>query len=86
MSYRFAPNWFAGVETRVRSEYPNFDLGNHEHSVIFVGPSVHYAAQAWWVTLQYGYQVWGDGVDEPSGQTFAEESRHEIRLKFGFNF
>ncbi len=86
LTYRFAPNWFAGVEARGRSEFPDFDLGNHEHTVVFVGPALHYASQAWWATLQYGYQVWGNGVDEASGHTFAEESRHELRLKLGFSF
>lgn len=86
LTYRFAPNWFAGVETRIRSEYPDFDLGNHEHTVLFVGPVLHYGAEKWWATLQWGYQVWGKGVDEPAGMTFAEESRHEVRLKVGFNF
>jgi hypothetical protein len=86
LTYRFAPNWFAGVETRVRSEYPDFDFGNHEHTVVFVGPNLHYGAEKWWATLQWGYQVWGKGVDEAPGHTFAEEARHELRLKVGFNF
>jgi len=86
-SYRFARNWFFGPEMHIRSEYPNFDLGFHEHTVVFVGPALHYGAQRWWATLSYAYQAWGDGVDEPSrGYTFAEETRHELRLKFGLNF
>lgn len=86
LTYRVAPNWFVGAETRIRSEYPDFDLGNHEHTVLFVGPAIHYAAKKWWATLQWGWQAWGDGVDEPSGNTYAEESQHEFRLKIGFNF
>jgi hypothetical protein len=87
LSYRFAPGWFAGIEGRIHSEFPNFDLGQYEHSVVFVGPSLHYAAQRWWTTFSWGYQVWGNGVDEPiSGKTYAEEARNEYRLKIGFNF
>jgi len=87
VTYRVAPNWFLGVDTRVRSEYPDFDFGNHEHTVIFVGPVVHYASEKWWATLSWGYQAYGTGVDEPvNGKTFAEESRHEFTLKIGFNF
>jgi hypothetical protein len=87
VSYRFAPNWFIGVEARVRSEYPNFDFGFHEHTVVFVGPALHYGGKKWWSTLSYGYQVWGTGVDEPvSGKTYLEEARNEFRLKVGFNF
>ena len=87
LSYRFAPNWFFGPEVHMRSEFPRFDFGFHEHSAIFAGPALHYGAKNWWATLSYAYQAWGEGVDEPSnGHTFAEEARHEFRLKVGFNF
>jgi hypothetical protein len=87
LSYRFAPNWFFGPEAHMRSEFPEFDFGFHEHSVIFVGPALHYGAKNWWGTFSYAYQIWGEGVDEPSiGKTYAEEARNEFRLKVGFNF
>jgi hypothetical protein len=86
VTYRFAPNWFLGAEARIRSEYPLFDLSFHEHTAVFVGPALHYGGKQWWATLSYGYQVWGKGVDEPAGQTYAEEAQNELRLKIGFNF
>jgi hypothetical protein len=87
ISYRFAPNWYIGLENHVRAEYPMFHLGNYEHVVDYAGPALHYATQRWWVTLSYNYQIFGNGIDEPaSGQTFAEEVRHQIRLKIGINF
>lgn len=87
LSYRFAPNWYAGVESRIRSEYPLFDLGFHEHTVVFVGPALHYGSEKWWATLSYGYQIWGTEVDATvSGKAYAEEARNEFRLKIGFNF
>jgi hypothetical protein len=87
VSYRFAPNWYIGGESHVRSEYPLFEFGNHEHTVVFAGPSLHYGAERWWVTLSYGYQIHGTGINEPAdGNTFAEEVRNEIRLKIGLNF
>jgi Family of unknown function (DUF6662) len=87
VAYRFAPNWFAGVEIHSRWEYPQFDLHNFEHRVFYAGPSIHYSQQRWWVTLTWNYQVYGKGFDEPAdGQTFAEETRQLVRLKIGFNF
>jgi hypothetical protein len=87
ISYRFAPNWYIGLENHVRAEYPLFHIGNFEHVVDYAGPAIHYATQRWWVTLSYNYQIFGNGIDEPaSGQTFAEEVRHQVRLKIGFNF
>ncbi len=88
ISYRFARNWSAGVETHFRAEWPMFNLfHNFEHVVVYAGPTVHYAGKKWWATLNYDYQVYGTGVDEISAhQTFAEETRHVFRLKVGFNF
>ncbi len=87
LSYRFAPGWFAGIEGRIHGEFPNFDLSTHEHTVIFAGPSLHYARQRWWATLSWAYQVWGHEVDATvPRKTYAEETRNECRLKVGFNF
>ncbi len=86
-AYRFAPNWFFGLETHLRSEYPNFDFGFHEHTVLFGGPALHYGAQRWWATLSWAEQLWGKEVDATvSGKAYAEEARREFRLKIGFNF
>jgi hypothetical protein len=58
-----------------------------DDTLIFAGPSLHYGSERWWVTLSYGYQIHGTGIDEPAdGKTFAEEVRNEIRLKVGLNF
>jgi hypothetical protein len=87
VAYRFAPNWFAGLETHMRAEYPRFDLYFFEHRVFFAGPSLHYSQKDWWATLIWNYQIGGKGVGEPAdGMTFAEEARHVFRLKVGFNF
>ena len=87
VSYRFAPDWFIGLEGRIRAEYPMFDFNNFEHVVSYAGPSLHYSSKRWWATLTYVYQVWGNGVGEPAdGKTYAEETDHQVRLKIGFNF
>lgn len=87
VAYRFAPNWFIGIEGTIRAEYPMFDFNNFEHVVVYAGPSIHYSAKRWWVTLTYVHQAWGNGVGEPAdGRTYAEETDHQIRLKVGFNF
>ncbi|MFM2081577.1 MAG: hypothetical protein RL380_268 [Verrucomicrobiota bacterium] len=87
IAYRFAPNWFVGVEAKIRSEYPLFDLGFFEHCFVNVGPSLHYSQKNWWATLTYVNQVWGREVDSTtSGKAYAEEVDHQVRLKIGFNF
>lgn len=86
-SVRFAPNWFLGLEERLRAEYPQFDLGRHEHTVLFVGPSLHYGTRRWWATFTYANQIWGHEVDAVvRHKAFAEEARHEYRIKVGLNY
>ncbi|MEP6669749.1 MAG: DUF6662 family protein [Chthoniobacter sp.] len=87
VTYRIAPKWFVGLEGHARGEWPLFNFNLFEHSVVYAGPAIHYATERWWVTLSYNYQIYGHGIDElPRTQTFAEETRHEIRFKVGFNF
>lgn len=87
LSYRFAPNWFAGGEVTYHAEYPFFKFDTLEHLVIFVGPSLHYGTERWWATLTYVYQAYGQEVDSTvSHLAFAEQSRNQYRLKIGFNF
>ncbi len=43
VTYRFAPNCYAGVEAHFRAEYPLSDLNFFEHRVICAGRSIHYA-------------------------------------------
>ncbi len=89
LSYRFAPNWFAGLEGRIRSEYPEFDITENEHVAIFVGPNLHYGSEKFWATLSWAYQAYGheSGPDQQvDNRAFAEQVQNEIRLKLGFNF
>ncbi len=91
LSYRFAPNWFAGVEGRNHREYGDFQ--KFEHSVYWVGPAIHYGGERFWATLGYLRQVHGSphGIDEngtPVGRNLFLRSheRNEVTLKVGYAF
>jgi hypothetical protein len=88
VSYRFAPGWFVGLEGRIRSEYPDFDITSNEHVAIFVGPNLHYGSEKFWATLAWAYQAYGHETDgqQVDDRAFAEQVQNEIRLKVGFNF
>ncbi len=91
VTYRVAPNWYAGLEGRNHNEYGNFKV--HEHSVFWVGPAVHYANQKVWMTLGVLRQVYGtpSGVDE-NGTFIGDDlflrshEKWEITYKIGFPF
>lgn len=90
-SYRFAPNWFIGVESHYVGEWPHFKatapLNTYEHQVIYAGPALHYGAKRWWATFSYNRQVWGNEIDPVvRRRAYAEEQNNQFRLKVGFNF
>jgi Family of unknown function (DUF6662) len=87
-SYRFASNWYIGLEVLYETEFET-EVGQERWS-IFAGPSLHYGTQRWWATLTWLPQLTGGGEqypDQPDTDLhLIEKTEQEIRLKFGFNF
>lgn len=74
----------AGVEVLNSRLRP--DWGDETASAWFVGPTVHYAAEKWWVTLAVLPQVQGQSVSGAvDGRTFINDdySKVESRLVLG---
>jgi hypothetical protein len=96
VSYRFAPRWSAALELRNHNEYSSHSLnGRHqEHSAWFLGPTLHYASNSWWVTATWLPQMpWArcygeDQCAETSGGRIYgdEHERNEFRIKLGLLF
>jgi hypothetical protein len=89
VTYRFAPNWFAGFEGWADVEYLKTAGSGwkFDHWDVFAGPSLHYGARQWWTTLTYARQLAGsDERDDSTGLHLADHERQEIRLKLGYNF
>ena len=86
LSYRVAPGWFAGIEGRYSSVYPDWTDGlDREAYAVSAGPTVHYAGKKWWATLTYLPQLFGS--PSPNGSRSLDEfEKREIRLLMGYNF
>lgn len=92
VSYRFANNWSAGLETRNHNEFEGYGYGRQEHSAWFLGPNIHYAARKWWVTAAWRHQLpvvhafTAEQRDVVVGDRIygSEHARNEFMLKFGF--
>ena len=86
LTYRVAPGWYAGVEGRYASVYPDWTNGLHrETSAVFAGPAIHYGGRKWWATLSYLPQLFGS--PSPGGSRALDEfEKRELRLKLGYNF
>ena len=96
ISYRFAPNWFAGGEYRHRYEHNGwtFSSAQRERSSNFFGPNLHFADQKWFFTLTWLHQLPNArcyNADDCSqivgGRSYGgEHEKNEVRLKVGFPF
>ncbi len=86
LSYRVAPGWFAGIEGRYSSVYPDWTNGLHRETyAVFAGPAVHYAAKKWWVTASVMPQLFGK--PSPSRSLALDEfEKREFRLILGYEF
>lgn len=89
LSYRFAPKWYAGLEARYHSEYPDWpNKTQREHWAVFLGPTLHYGDKRWWFTATWLPQLKG-GPIEPQRSAYLhlhEHEKNEFRLKIGYNF
>lgn len=85
LSYRFAPNWFVGVEALATSAFERMHLDELGEYGIFAGPTLHYANAKWWATLTVFPQI--SGWPENRGSRDLEHfEKLQIRLKVGLNF
>ena len=86
LTYRVAPGWYAGVEARSASVYPDWTNGLHRETyAVFAGPAIHYGGKKWWVTATYLPQLFGK--PSPGGSRALDEfEKRELRVKIGYNF
>jgi hypothetical protein len=86
LSYRVAPRWFAGIEGRYSSVYPDWTNGLHRETyAVSAGPSIHYAGKSWWATATYLPQLFG--APSPKGSLALDEyEKRELRLIVGVDF
>lgn len=85
LSYRFAPNWFAGAEVLATSAFERMHLDELGEYGVFAGPNLHYANKRWWATLTVLPQL--IGWPETNGRRdLGHFEKLQVRLKIGVNF
>ena len=98
VTYRFAPGWYAGFETRhhmdvLQQEDNTFKKNQYSW---YAGPTLHYASQKWWATVGYMRQIKGNptysrGVYPVTGGVKSslhldENEKNELRVRVGYEF
>jgi hypothetical protein len=96
-SYRFAPNWSAGLEfinEREWAGFDPFDASKRTNVAYYFGPTLHYAGEHIFATLTVLDQLpWAKDYANPppgfvaGGRNYADDfERFRVRLKFGYYF
>ncbi len=88
-SYRFQPNWFAGIEGRFHNDFDGAHFGTQIQRANFIGPNLHYANKDFWMTAAWLYQIggtcWEPGTAECSGgKVWDSHGKNQFIVKVGF--
>jgi hypothetical protein len=91
LSYRVAPNWFAGAEFQFKREFDGHIFSGESGAAadsFFLGPVLHYTHQNWWLTAAAQAQLPTAGnlngqLNETVDGYAHEEPRLSLRLRFG---
>jgi hypothetical protein len=89
-SWRFRPNWSAALELRARDRFAG---GGLRDQALYLGPTLHYGAQRWFLTASALARVAGRhrapaGEPPPAALSYlAERTRLDgLRLRLGTTF
>ncbi len=97
-SYRFAANWYGGLELQNEREFAGFDpfkADARTNLAWYFGPTLHYGGKGYFVTATVLKQMKGakDYANDPAdsfvvnGITNADDfEKYRVRLKVGFYF
>lgn len=69
-------------------DFSHFQLGDQFQNGNYLGPSLHYAQQAWWATASILFQVAGGGSNafNKGNKNFDEHEKYHVGINFGYEF
>jgi len=86
LAYRFSPSWYAGIEARYASVYPNWTHGLHREAyAVSAGPTIAVSSKEWSASLSFLPQLFG-GPSPGGSRNLGEFEKREIRLKISHEF
>jgi hypothetical protein len=87
ISLSLDPHWSLGLEARCNTEIAQYE--HPESTALYVGPTVSYRADKWWLALSVMPQAWGKNYDgNPDNNTSLDLDHNErmnVRLLLGFD-
>jgi hypothetical protein len=81
------PDVFLGMEARYLREYEGLALDRFAGHALYVGPTVSAKLPGgYWLLAAWSIQVAGRSIEQPGPLDLTNFERHQVRLKFGFNY
>ncbi len=92
-SYRFASRWSGGFEGRFHTDHDGYRFDRKTQIANFIGPTLHYAAEKFWVTAAWRHQISGrcfaDGTADCTAgydKVWDNHGHDQFVLKVGYLF
>jgi hypothetical protein len=81
------PDTFIGMEARYLRKYEGLAFDSFAGHAIYLGPTVSAKLPGgYWLLVAWNFQVAGRAIGEPGPLDLTNFERHQVRLKFGFNY
>ncbi len=81
------PDILFGMEARYLRKYEGLSLDDFAGHALYLGPTVSARLPGgYWLLAAWNVQVAGRAVDELGSLDLVNFERHQVRLKFGFNY
>lgn len=81
------PNILVGMEARYLRKYEGLAFDRFAGHALYLGPTVSAKLPGgYWLLASWNIQVAGRSVDAPGSLDLTNFERHQVRLKFGFNY
>lgn len=81
------PGFSVGAEARYLRAYDSLGFDRFAGQALFVGPNVFYrVSESWRITAAWNVQVAGRAVADPSALDLTNFSRHQIKVRIGYQF
>jgi hypothetical protein len=75
------------MEARYLREYEGLALDRFAGHALYVGPTVSAKLPGgYWLLAAWSTQVAGRSIEQPGPLDLTNFERHQVRLKFGFNY
>jgi hypothetical protein len=85
IAYEVVPKWWLGVEGRYHSAYPDWTHRlRRENYAVYAGPTLHYDAGKWGVTVTWQPQLFGSPHPQGSTLELNDHEKRELRLKLSY--